>query len=646
MASKRIIVVGGGLAGLMTVVRAVECGLDVDLFSLVPPRRSHSVCAQGGINASKNTRGEGDSPAKHFDDTIYGGDFLAHQPPVKDLCYQAPAIVDLLDRMGVMFNRTAEGFLDFRRFGGTLYHRTAYAGATTGQQILYALDEQVRRWESAARVRVFPFWEMLSIVRDGQGACRGIVAQDLRTMQIAAFRSDAVVLGTGGVGMLFGKSTNSTICTGAAGARAHLAGVRWANGEFIQVHPTTIPGPDKLRLMSESARGEGGRVWTPRDPHDPRRPESIPQAGRWYFLEEKYPTYGNLVPRDIASREIFRVCLDGQGIGGGMMVYLDLTHLAADMLQHKLGGILDIYEKFVGEDPCRVPMRVFPGVHYTMGGLWVDYVRDDATGGVQADHPRNQMTNVPGLYAVGEADYQYHGANRLGANSLLSCLFAGMLVGSGCPNYLGALTTHAADLPDSLYQAELDRQHARQAEVAARTGPENPYRLWRELGEVMTRNVTVIRNNTELRRTEEAIVAIQDRLARAAVPDAGGWRNQSLSFTRGLEDMLVLARVVTYSALLRDECRGAHYKPEFDLPALTADDPTEYHRQALDWCRAHKARNDRWLKTTVAEHVGPRDRPTIAYEPIDAREIPPRPRTYGVKFPQIVEDAWQEVSAL
>src|SRR5215467_3113733 len=292
----RVIVVGGGLAGLAAVIKIAEKGGNVDLFSVVPVKRSHSVCAQGGINAAKNLKGEGDTTWQHFDDTIYGGDFLANQPPVKDMCEAAPAIIDLLDRMGVPFNRTPEGLLDFRRFGGTLYHRTAFAGATTGQQLLYALDEQTRRYESEGKVNKYEFWEFLwPVTHDGQ--CVGIVAQDMRTMQIRAFRADAVVMATGGNGMIFGKSTLSVICTGGALARCYQAGAHYGNPEFMQVHPTAIPGEDKCRLISESARGEGGRVWVPRKAGDGRRPNDVPEAERFYFLQERYPKYGNLVPR-------------------------------------------------------------------------------------------------------------------------------------------------------------------------------------------------------------------------------------------------------------------------------------------------------------------------------------------------------------
>src|SRR5690349_16091758 len=303
----RIIIVGGGLAGLSAAIKVAEMGGTVDLFSIVPVKRSHSVCAQGGINAAKNLKGEGDSTFQHFDDTVFGGDFLANQPPVKDMCDQAPGIIDLLDRMGVPFNRTPEGLLDFRRFGGTLYNRTAFAGATTGQQRLYALDEQVRRFESEKKVVKFEGWEFLSAVVDNNRVCRGICAIDLRTMEVRTFAADAVIMATGGIGAIFGKSTNSVVCTGSAQSALYQQGAFYANGEMIQVHPTCIPGEDKLRLMSESARGEGGRVWVPRNPNETRPGKQVPEGDRWYFLEDWYPKYGNLVPRDIATRAIHKV---------------------------------------------------------------------------------------------------------------------------------------------------------------------------------------------------------------------------------------------------------------------------------------------------------------------------------------------------
>src|SRR5476651_2202931 len=430
-AQRTVVVVGGGLAGLMATMKLAEAGHKVLLFSVVPVKRSHSVCAQGGINGAVNTKGEGDHPDIHVKDTLKGGDFLAEQPPVKGMCYAAPHIIDLLDRMGVTFNRTPEGLLDFRRFGGTLFNRTAFAGATTGQQLLYALDEQVRRYEAEGRVTKYEHWEFLSAVLDNEKSCRGICAMDLRTMEVRTFPADAIIMATGGIGAIFGKSTNSVVCTGSAQSALYQQGCCYANGEFIPVHPTGIPGEDKLRLMSESARGEGGRVWVPRKPGDKRDWKSIPANERFYFLEEWYPKYGNLVPRDVATRAIHKIVYEnGLGIDGQPMVYLDLTHIDKETLNRKLEGILEIYEKFVGDDPREVPMKIFPGMHYTMGGLWVDF---------------NQMTNIPGVFAAGEAEYQYHGANRLGANSLVSCIYGGFQAGPNAVAYAKSLTTAPGD---------------------------------------------------------------------------------------------------------------------------------------------------------------------------------------------------------
>ena len=297
MSKQRVVIIGGGLAGLSAAMKLADQGVSVDLFSLTPVKRSHSVCAQGGINSvNDQTRRLGDDEWKHFDDTVYGGDFLQHQPPVKEMCYWAPKIIDLMDRLGVTFNRTSEGFLDRRRFGGTLYKRTAFAGATTGQQLLYALDEQVRRYESLGLVTKYEFWDFLGPILDDDGRCRGCVAQDLVSMEIRSFAADVVIVASGGPGLVFGRSTMSMVCTGSAASRCFQAGAKYANGEFVQVHPTAIPGADKLRLMSESARGEGGRVWVPTVPQDSRPPREIPEDERYYFLEQRYPEYGNLVP--------------------------------------------------------------------------------------------------------------------------------------------------------------------------------------------------------------------------------------------------------------------------------------------------------------------------------------------------------------
>jgi succinate dehydrogenase / fumarate reductase flavoprotein subunit len=598
---RRVTVVGGGLGGLMTVIKLCEAGVPVDLFSLVPVKRSHSVCAQGGINASVDTKGEGDSPQVHLEETVYGGDFLANQPPVKGMCDAAPGIVFMLDRMGVPFNRTPEGLLDFRRFGGTLFHRTAFAGATTGQQLLYALDEQVRRWETVdvedergervpgeRMVRKFEWWDCVGLVIDDGGVCRGIVAQDMKTMALRAFPGDAVCLATGGCGIIFGRSTNSVINTGTAASAAYQQGAVYANGEFIQVHPTAIPGADKLRLISESVRGEGGRVWVPRDTGERRAGREVPESAREYFLEDKYPGYGNLVPRDIASRELFKKCFhEKRGVYNAKSgrneneVYLDVTHLPREVLKKKLAGVLEIYEKFVGEDPYTNPMRVFPAVHYSMGGLWVDFERA-ANGSLVVGSPRNQATSIPGLYACGEVDYQYHGANRLGANSLLSCLWGGMVTGPAIAAYRKNLDKSAWDLSSALFDKAEKREQKRFDAVLAMNGDENPYALHDELAQAMLVDCTIERHNPTLDGVIAKIEEIDERAKRIGVTDSStGKLNQGAQYVRHLRNMIVLARVIARGARARDESRGAHFKPEF----TQRDD-------------AH------WLRTTFALHQG------------------------------------------
>lgn len=583
MSKGTIAVVGGGLAGLMATLKIVEAGLNVDLFSLVPVKRSHSACAQGGINAALDTKGEGDSIDEHFDDTIYGGDFLANQHQVRGMVEAAPRIVHMFDRMGVMFNRTPEGLLDLRRFGGTQKRRTAFAGATTGQQLLYALDEQVRAQEVEGKVRVYEGWEFVSAILN-DGICCGITAQNLASMEIKAFPADAVIIATGGCGAIFGKSTNSTINTGYAAARVYKQGALYANGEFVQIHPTAIPGEDKNRLISESARGEGGRVWTYKD------------GKPWYFLEEKYPAYGNLVPRDIAAREIFDVCVNQHlGIDGKNVVYLDVSHIKPELLDVKLGGILDIYEKFVGDDPRKVPMRVAPSVHYSMGGLWVDI---------------NQHTSIPGLFAAGECDFSQHGANRLGANSLLSAVYAGSVAGLSAAHYVLGLAEDGSSKggvasSSQVYDAAVSQDVAEYEHLLRLDGSENPYALHEEMGELMTKNVTVVRHNKNLEQTLEKLEEISGRYKRISVQDKATWSNTTVPFVRQLGGMIDLAKVITKGALNRNESRGSHYKPEFP------------------------DRNDaEWLKTTLASYNASTDDPDLSYEEVDISLIKPRKRDY------------------
>ena len=645
MAKPRALVIGGGLAGLAATMRLAELGIDVDLMSLTPVKRSHSVCAQGGINSvNDQTRQLGDSEQLHFDDTVYGGDFLQHQPPVWEMALWGPKIIDLMDRLGVPFNRTGEGFRDQRRFGGTLFKRTAFAGATTGQQLLYALDEQVRRWEVEGKVTKYEGWDFLAPVLDDQGQCRGAIAQDLVTMEIRSFPADALIVASGGCGLIYGRSTMSMTCNGSAVSRCLQAGVKYANGEFIQVHPTAIPGADKLRLMSESARGEGGRVWAPRTPQDPRNPLDIPEQERYYFLEERYPEYGNLVPRDIATREIFDICVN-EGLSveqDRQCVYLDLTHLSREMLDQKLGGILAIYEKFQGVNPRDTPMKIFPAVHYSMGGLWAGYERTTA-GRLVAGSPTNHQTNVKGVFAIGECDYQYHGGNRLGANSLLSCIFTGLFVAPGVETFFDSLGDGiAAEQPASLFENERQRRQDSHDRLLKRPGGgENPYVLHQELGVAMTNAATVVRKNDQLKQAREKVDEIAGRMEKCSLTDTGAWTNQNVVFTKALRDMIPLARVILDGALARDECRGAHFKPDFSMPGLDATDPDERRRQAESWCDRFEKKNEKWLKTTIAT-IDEEGEPTLSYEEVDTSLIPPRPRLYGLVGAEMIEQVWKE----
>lgn len=637
MAEQRVIVVGGGLAGLAAAVRIAEAGVPVDLFSMIPVKRSHSVCAQGGINACNEVaRQQGYSEYQHFDETIYGGDYLADQHPVLEMANWAPRIIDLLDRMGVPFNRTHEGRRDLRLFGGSLFKRTHFAGATTGQQLLYALDEQTRRYQSEGKVTMYEWWEFLWPVTEGEGddrRCVGIVAQDMRTMQIRAFRAGAVVMATGGNGLIFGKSTNSVICTGGAASRCYQAGAWYGNAEMIQVHPTAIPGADKCRLMSESARGEGARVWVPRKAGDERDPKQIPENERWYFLEEKYPSYGNLVPRDIATREIFDVCVNqGLGVSGQNQVYLDLTHEDPEYLTRKLGGILHIYEKFVGEDPRFTPMKIFPAVHYTMGGLWTTYAPgsyspaaphgehrpgmvppvDTAVGrGMAPGEPGNMTTNIKGLYAFGEVNFAYHGATRLGANALLSCIFDGLFCGLSVVNFVRDVAARAGEAPASVYDAcvKQEEDKARRLISSAGAGDDpalNAYLIGKEMGDEMTAASTVVKTGPRLSQCLNRLAELRDRYARVRLSDSSTWTNQALSYARAVGDMLILAEAIAKAGLLREESRGSHYRTDFP----DRDDA-------------------RFMKTSVARFNPGTGASDVSFEEIRGGLVKPRARTYG-----------------
>lgn len=615
---QRVIVIGGGLAGLAASIRIAEAGTAVDLFSLVPVKRSHSVCAQGGINACNEVaRQQGYSEYEHFDETVYGGDFLANQPPVYEMTSMAPKIIDLLDRMGVPFNRTYEGQRDLRLFGGSLYKRTHFSGATTGQQLIYALDEQTRRHESEGKVTKYEHWEFLRPIIDAGGRCRGIVAQDLRTMAIKAFPADAVVMATGGLGLVFGHSTNSVMCTGAAASRCYQHGAYYANAEFVQVHPTAIPGADKLRLMSESARGEGGRVWVPaiKDANGQWKPHprsgddssTIPDNERWYFLEEKYPAYGNIVPRDIATREIFHACMAGFGVGGRNEVYLDLTHKSREFLETRLGGIIEIYRKFVGDDPVDKPMRIFPGVHYTMGGLYTVYTPKPDLRGMEFGAPNNMMTNIPGLYAFGEVNYQYHGANRLGANALLSCIFDGLYNGVSVVNYTKERADdNAAKQPQSLFDSAVQAEQDIVKALIESKGSENPYAIAKELGKEMTAASTVVKTEARLQQGLAKLAEFRERAKHIGLGDNALWSNQNLSWARAVKDMVALADPILRGGLARKESRGSHYRDDY------------------------QDRNDEdFLRTTVAAYDPATGESKISFEAVETGLVTPRKRDYS-----------------
>jgi succinate dehydrogenase / fumarate reductase flavoprotein subunit len=420
-------------------------------------------------------------------------------------------------------------------------------------------------------------------------------------------------MATGGNGLVFGKSTMSVICTGGALARCYQAGAHYGNPEFIQVHPTAIPGEDKCRLISESARGEGGRVWVPRKAGDTRSPNSIPEGERFYFLEERYPKYGNIVPRDIATREIFQVCQEGLGVGGGNMVYLDLRdkvkEIGREKVLGKLEGILEIYEKFVGTDPLDEPMKIFPAVHYSMGGLWVTFTKDEKTGGLKAGDPKNMSTNIPGLYAMGEVSFAYHGANRLGANSLLSCIFDGLFGGACIRNYVNDVAPVAsADVPQEAYDAVVKQEKERQDWLVNNTGDENPYLLWQEMGKWMTDTCTVVRHNERLEECLERLQEWKARYRRVKLSDTGMWTNQNLSFARAVRDMILQAEAILKGALMRNESRGAHYKPAFP----DRDDAN-------------------FLRATIASYDPATESAQISYVPVDTSLATPRARTYGKK---------------
>lgn len=594
---RRVAVVGGGVAGLMAALELAMARVPVDLISVVPVRRSHSVLARGGMLAGPDPHDPEEDVQRLFQELVAAGGFLAHQPPVLGMLEAAPGLAELFDRMGVPFHRTPEGLLDRRALNGSRAPRAVFSGATTGQQVLYALDEQLRRLSlepviddrglrlvGEGLVRKLEYWDFLRIVTDDAGHCVGLVAQDVRSMAIKAFPYDAVLLATGGPGGVFAGSAFSTSSTGSAVAAVVEQGAVYANAEFIQVHPTALHGPDKKRVISDALRSEGGRLWVPKDKTDTRAPREIPEKERDYFFERAF--HHNLPSCDAAARAIHHLVFEEErglvdpktGLSRPL-VYLDVTHLDAVRLRSRAGAALDLAATFAGIDATTTPLRVGPVVHYSMGGLWVDYEKN-ALGRVVERSPRNQATSIPGLYAAGEADYQYHGANRLGGASLLSCAYGGRLAGRAIATYRAALERSAHDLPQSIFdkaQKASEEAYARLLEQGQDSGgAESPYVIAEELGAAMQRDCTIVRHDDKLTALLSKLDELGERVKTARSPDISPRANPCVPFLRALGRSVTLAKIITASAKHRAESRGAHHKP------------------------AHPTRDDAsWLRTTL-----------------------------------------------
>ncbi len=553
-----IIVVGSGLAGASAAATLGELGYQVKCVCFQDsPRRAHSIAAQGGINAAKNYQNDGDSVYRLFYDTVKGGDFRAREANVYRLAQVSVNIIDQCVAQGVPFAREYGGLLANRSFGGAQVSRTFYARGQTGQQLLLGAYSALERQIAAGTVQMFPRTEMLDLVLV-DGRARGIVTRDLVTGEISAHAGHAVILATGGYGNVFYLSTNAKGCNVTATWRAHRHGAAFANPCFTQIHPTCIPVSgeyqSKLTLMSESLRNDG-RVWVPLRAGDTRAPGLIPEAERDYYLERKYPSYGNLAPRDIASRAAKEVCDEGRGVGpGGLGVYLDfsaaISRLGQPRIAERYGNLFAMYQRITAEDPYQVPMRIYPAVHYTMGGLWVDY---------------NLMSTIPGLHVLGEANFSDHGANRLGASALMQGLADGYFV---IPYTIGDYLATArpapvrADQPEFASAVEAARQ--RTGRLLAVNGTRSVDSFHRELGQVMWDHCGMARTDAGLRRALERIPALREQFWREVrVTGRGEDLNQSLEKAGRVADFLEFAELMCRDALHRAESCGGHFREEF-----------------------------------------------------------------------------------
>jgi succinate dehydrogenase / fumarate reductase, flavoprotein subunit len=556
-----IIVVGSGLAGGSAAATLGELGYNVQCFCFQDsPRRAHSIAAQGGINAAKNYHGDGDSIYRLFYDTVKGGDFRSREANVYRLAQISVDIIDQCVAQGVPFAREYGGMLDNRSFGGAQVSRTFYARGQTGQQLLLGAYQALERQIAGGQVKMYPRAEMLDLVVV-DGRARGIVTRDLVTGKIESHAADAVVLGTGGYGNVYYLSTNAKGCNTTAIWRAYKKGALFANPCFTQIHPTCIPVTgsyqSKLTLMSESLRNDG-RIWVPLRKGDKRPPNSIPAEERDYFLERKYPSFGNLVPRDVASRNAKAVCDEGRGVGeSGLGVYLDfksaLERLGKQVIKERYGNLFDMYERITGEDPYQAPMRIYPAIHYTMGGLWVDY---------------NLMSTIPGLYVIGEANFSDHGANRLGASALMQGLADGYFI----------LPYTISDYLATTKLPKLDSSHAAfsdsEAQVACNTkrlleikGTRSVDSFHRDLGKLVWEYCGMARTAEGLQLALEKIPELRERFWReVTVPGTGDELNQSLEKAGRVGDFFELAELMCRDALERNESCGGHFREEYQTP--------------------------------------------------------------------------------
>lgn len=576
----RILVVGSGLAGASAAATLAELGYQVSCFCFQDsPRRAHSIAAQGGINAAKNYQNDGDSVYRLFYDTVKGGDFRARESNVYRLAEISVNIIDQCVAQGVPFAREYGGLLSNRSFGGAQVSRTFYARGQTGQQLLLGAYQALEKEIAKGGVTMFPRTEMLDvIVIDGKA--RGIVTRDLVTGKVSSHVGDAVLLATGGYGNVFFLSTNAKGSNVTATWRAHRKGAYFANPCFTQIHPTCIPQSgeyqSKLTLMSESLRNDG-RVWVPRKANDTRAPDQIPDAERDYYLERKYPSFGNLSPRDIASRAAKEVCDEGRGVGpGGLGVYLDfrdaIARVGRDVVEERYGNLFEMYQRITDEDPYAVPMRIYPAVHYTMGGLWVDY---------------NLMSTIPGLHVLGEANFSDHGANRLGASALMQGLADGYFV---IPYTVGHyIASNKLDPVDTSHPEVVAAERAvqeRTQRLLNIRGSRTVDSFHRELGRVMWDNCGMARHASGLREALQRIPELRDEFwHNVNVPGSGAELNQSLERAGRVADFLELAELMCRDALNREESCGGHFRTEHQTPDGEAlrDDASFSHVSAWEY---------------------------------------------------------------